>query len=125
MLIPYNLIQPYVGDLRWVLHRLLETEFAHVIGHLFIFSVLVTILLVGFQVPLNRRTAVLMVGVVLAVGLGQEYFQLQVKGRGFGFPEVFDLGVDLVGGALGWQISRWLQHYARYLRMAYFMLKNA
>jgi len=31
----------------------------------------------------------------------QELLQLPTKGRTFGWPEVFDLGVDLVGGMLG------------------------
>ncbi|MFN2145172.1 MAG: hypothetical protein ACK2T7_07445, partial [Anaerolineales bacterium] len=90
-----------------------------------LFSILVILVLAVFQLPLNWRTAILTAGRVLAVGLGQEFLQLIAKGRGFGGPEVFDLGVDLVSGALGWQITRWLRHYSRYLRMAYYLLKSA
>ncbi len=125
MLVPLNLIQAYTGDLRFLFLRLLSSELAHVAGHLFLFSGLVVIVLGIFQPRLNWRTALLTVGMVLAVGLGQEFLQLIVKGRSFGGPEVFDLGVDLAGGALGWQITRWLQRYGRYLRMAYYMLRQA
>jgi hypothetical protein len=52
------------------------------------------------------------------VGLGQDYLQLQVKGRAFGAPEVFDLQVDLVGGYFGWRISYFLLWFARHLRFA-------
>lgn len=125
MLVPINLLQRYTGDLRLVLLRLLSSELAHVVGHLFLFSMLVVIVLEVFQPLLNGRTALLVTGMIVAVGLGQEFLQLIAKGRGFGGPEVFDLGVDLAGGALGWQLTRWLRHYSRYLRMAYYLLKSA
>jgi hypothetical protein len=38
------------------------------------------------------------------VAVTQEMLQLQVKARPFGGPEWFDLGVDLVGGAIGWWV---------------------
>lgn len=125
MLVPINLLQTYTGDLRFVILRLLSSELAHVAGHLFLFSMLVVIVLAVFQPPLNRRTALLTAGMVLAVGLGQEFLQLIAKGRGFGGPEVFDLGVDMVAGVVGWQVTRWLRRYSRYLRMAYYMLRQA
>lgn len=125
MLVPLNLLQTYTGDLRFVILRLLSSELAHVIGHLFLFSMLVVIVLSVFQSPLNRQTALLIAGLVVTVGLGQEFLQLIAKGRGFGIPEIFDLGVDVAGGALGWQVSRWLRRYSRYLRMAYYLLKSA
>ncbi|MEJ2757756.1 MAG: VanZ family protein, partial [Anaerolineales bacterium] len=98
MLVPLNLLQTYTGDLQFVLLRLLSSELAHVVGHLFLFSMLVVIVLSVFQPPLNWRTAFLVTGMIVAVGLGQEFMQLIAKGRGFGGPEVFDLGVDLAGG---------------------------
>lgn len=125
MIFPYSRLLPYWDDLRRAFWRLFASELAHVIGHLFLFSIFTALVLAVFQLPLDWRSAVLVAGVVLLVGVGQELLQLQVKGRAFGGPEVFDLGVDLVGGALGWQLARWMRHYGRYLRMAYYMLKSA
>ena len=103
---------------------IVSTELAHIIGHLLLFGGLAVLMLVLFDLKLDARTAILLgIGVVI-VGLGQEYFQLQVKGRGFGWPEVFDLCVDLTGAALGWLVVARLLPYRRYLRIAYFILRN-
>ena len=47
------------------------------------------------------RSVIGVLGLVLIVGGLQELLQLPVKGRAFGWPEIFDLGVDLLGGILG------------------------
>jgi hypothetical protein len=54
------------------------------------------------RLPREARSALLVTAILLAVALAQEILQLQVKQRAFGSPEWFDLGVDLVGGAIGW-----------------------
>jgi len=78
-----------------------------------------------FKLPLNRRTAVLLGGLLLALAMGQELLQLQVKQRAYGWPETFDLFVDLAGGILGWMAYRYYLRYGRFLRIAYYLLRDA
>lgn len=125
MLFPLNLLIKPTSLARQVFRAALYSELSHVVMHILLFSGLVFLLFLIFDLPLTKRSAVMLGICVLAVGLGQEYFQLQVKGRTFGGPEIFDLGVDLVGGTLGWIAYRTFQHYRRYLRIAYFILRNA
>jgi len=122
ILIPLNWLERFIHNLRQVYWMLTGSEPVHVIGHLILFSVLVILMLHVFHLPLNKRTAIWLALLVLAMGLGQEYFQLQVKGRAFGWPEMFDLGVDLAAGAIGWVAYQYYLRNGRYLRMIYFML---
>lgn len=124
ILFPLNLIlKPALA--RQVLSVVFTSELTHVVMHTLLFSSFTFLLILLFDLPLNRRTAILMAICVLAAGLGQEFFQLQVKQRAFSWPEVFDLCVDLNGGALGWFAYRTFLHYRRYLQIAYFILRDA
>lgn len=125
MLFPLELIRTLSDYIRQAFLALISSELSHVVGHTILFGGLVFMLLHMFELPLTRRSAVLMAFNVLAVGLLQEVFQLQVKARGFGWPEAFDLGVDLVGGVLGWLVFLYYQRYNRYFRIAYFILRDA
>ncbi len=125
MLFPYNIFLKYSNKVQSAVSFVVSSELAHVIGHTLLFAGMVVLVLHIFHLPLNGRTAFLLALGVLIVGLGQEFFQLQVKERSFGGPEVFDLAVDMVGGALGWWVYRMSQRYGRYLRMAYYLLKEA
>lgn len=125
MLFPLNLFWKTSAIARRIFDAVISSELSHVIGHSILFGGLVFLLLQIFDLPQNWRTAVILGVCVLAVGLGQEYFQLQVKGRAFGWQEIFDLGVDAAGGMLGWLAYRTFQHYRRYLQIAYFILRDA
>ena len=122
ILVPLHWLERFVSKLRQVYWMLTGSEPVHVIGHLILFSGLVILILQVFQLPFNTRTAIWLILLVLVMGLVQEYFQLQVKERTFGWPEVFDLGVDLAAGAVGWAVYQYYQRNVRYLQMIYFML---
>ncbi|MBN2044518.1 MAG: VanZ family protein [Anaerolineales bacterium] len=124
MLIPLEYFTKAIPLVRRSFDLIVSTELAHIIGHLLLFGGLVVLLLVLFDLKLDARTALLLAIGVILVGLGQEYFQLQIKGRGFGWPEVFDLWVDLTGAGLGWFAYSRLLPYRRYLRIAYFILRS-
>ncbi len=124
ILIPYEYITKALPLVRRGFDIVASTELAHIIGHTLLFASLVFLTVLLFDLRLDTRTVLLLGIGVLAVGLGQEYFQLQVKGRGFGRPELFDLGVDLAGASLGWLVSAHLLRYRRYLRIAWFILRN-
>jgi hypothetical protein len=124
MLIPLEYVTKAVPLVRRGFDLIVGTEFAHIIGHLVLFGGLTVLMLILFDLKLDARTAVLLGLSALVVGLGQEYFQLQVKGRGFSWPEIFDLCVDLFGAGLGWLVVDRLLPYGRYLRIAYFILRS-
>ncbi|GAB4556648.1 MAG: hypothetical protein Kow0047_00340 [Anaerolineae bacterium] len=89
----------------WV-YRLLILHFSpvwvHVVLHVLLFAVLAW-LLASLRLPLPRPWRLLAIaGVIMLVALGQEVLQLWAKGRGPGRDELFDLGVDMAGAALGW-----------------------
>ncbi len=125
ILFPYNWFGRGADVLRHAVRMAVGSEPAHIAGHLVLFGGLIVLVLHGVQIPFTRRSAICLAVLVLAIGLGQEYFQLQIKQRSFGWPEIFDLGVDLIGGALGWTAYRHFLRYRRYLRMAYFLLREA
>jgi len=125
ILIPINWIDRFAETLRQGFHVANQSELAHVIVHLVMFGGAVFLLLLLFKLPLTRRTAALLAGLLLALALGQEVLQLQVKQRAYGWPETFDLLVDLAGGIAGWFAYRYYLRYGRFLRMAYYLFQDA
>lgn len=101
MIFPLNWLREESAFLRIHFDHIFAPEWMHVIGHLVLFSVLVFLILNTFHLPFDWRTLLLLLAAILIVGLLQEGLQLPTKGRAFGWPEVFDLAVDLVGGVLG------------------------
>jgi hypothetical protein len=81
-----------------------QAEWVHIVMHLILFAGLVVLLLSALRLPRTPRSALVALVILLAVAVTQEMLQLQVKARPFGGPEWFDLGVDLVGGAIGWWV---------------------
>ena len=118
MLLPVKLFTADSVEGIPVASQLMKSEFAHVVGHLLLFAGLTICLALMFRLPFNLKTGFLLAVAVLLIGLVQEYLQLQVKGRAFGAPELFDLQVDLVGGYFGWRISYFLRWFGRHLRIA-------
>ena len=100
----------------WVFHA----EWMHIFMHslLYLLLALVTCLIFRSLAHTSLRLiwlAGLVLALVLAVGLLQEGMQLLTRGRAFGSPELFDLGVDLLGGLLGWLFFCWLSRRAQKL----------
>ena len=125
ILIPINWIGQIAETLRQGYHVANQSELAHVVVHLIMFGGSVFLLLHIFNLPLTRRTAVLLAGLLLVLAIGQELLQLQVKQRGYGWPETFDLLVDLAGAILGWMTYRYYLRYGRFLRITYNLLRDA
>ena len=89
-------------------------EWAHILAHFILFLIL------GFlcqYVLFNEmpfvRAWILTVVFVAAVGTFQEIFQLLVKQRGFQFPEVFDLLVDISSSTLGLLLYRFVARWRK------------
>ena len=124
MMLPLEWATKRLPAVRAAFDLVVGTELAHVIGHLVMYAGIVFFGFILFNLRPSLEAAVLAGLVVFGLGLGQEMLQLQVKGRGFGWPEVFDLWVDLIGAGIGWWFYRAYLQYGRYLRMAYFMLRE-
>jgi hypothetical protein len=107
---PFNWLRQESFVIRKHFDALFSPEWIHILGHLIIFSALAMLFLWTYRRPLNMRSIALMLSVILITGGLQELLQLPAKGRPFGWPEVFDLGVDMVGGILGGSL------FAVYLR---------
>lgn len=82
---------------------LFPNEAAHAVGHSLLFMAIGLALLVAFP-PLRRRPLSYL-GIILAVAIGQESFQLLYKGRGVVLNDLTDIGTDLV--AAGLVIALW------------------
>ncbi len=101
MITPLNWLQKEFAVLLRPLNFLIAPEWVHILAHLILFSGLAVLIVRTFKLSLNLRTAVVLLTAILLTAGMQEVFQLQAKERGFGWPEVFDIGVDLMGGVVG------------------------
>jgi hypothetical protein len=66
-----------------------------------LYAGLAILLVMVFNLPLNRRTVLLVLGIVLLVGFIQEGMQLFSAVQVVSWDSVFDLGVDLSGAVIG------------------------
>lgn len=102
------ILTPFVGlskmtpQIDVFMNQTLSAEWIHVVAHFMIFSVL------GFFFPKTLfrqknilRQYVLSMLLLLTIAMLQEIFQLMIKARGFDLNELFDLGVDLGSGTIG------------------------
>lgn len=88
------------------------SEAAHILAHIFVYAILTLLLIFSFNPHLNWKTVGIALILALLVGVLQEGLQYIVSSdRVFGWPEVFDLGVNLVGALFGF-----LLRYLWYLR---------
>ncbi|MBI3958220.1 MAG: VanZ family protein [Chloroflexi bacterium] len=88
-----------------IFNTVFSSGWVHILMHAFLYAVLATLLVYGWYHKQNsllhwRRVGFLL-AVILAVALLQENIQLLSEQRSLGADEIFDIGVDLLGGALG------------------------
>jgi len=69
--------------------------------HAALYAGLAILMIVVFNLPLNRRTVLRVLGVVLLVGMIQEGMQFFSAVQIISWNSVFDLGVDLIGSGIG------------------------
>ncbi len=89
---------------RLAFNEIFGQDWTHIVMHAFLFTVL-ALLACGLAGWLSRSKSLLLaLGSALIIGLFQEGLQALASGS-FSFAGmVFDLGVDLSGGAIGWVI---------------------
>lgn len=79
----------------------------HVVMHLLLFAGLAALLVWVLRPAPSQRSITRLVGVILLAGLLQEGFQALNQGSLYWPGVLFDLGVDLTGGALGLAAGYW------------------
>ena len=90
---------PPVG--RWI-DQVFPTDGWHAIGHAGLFCVFGSTALV--VLPQLRAKPLRYFGILLLVGVGQEFFQMLYKGRLLLFDDTRDLATDLAGAALAFVV---------------------
>ncbi|MFN2145171.1 MAG: VanZ family protein [Anaerolineales bacterium] len=89
------------------------SEFSHVIAHLILYSSFALLAVFLFRMQFSMQTGLILLAAVILIGIGQEFLQLQVRGRNFSTPELFDLQVDVAGAYLGWRLSYYLRWWGQ------------
>lgn len=83
----------------------------HVVTHAILFAVLAYLLATIVSALAGKQGYGRVINIVilatLLIALLQEIIQLSYKGRSFGYAELFDLGVDMVGVCLGLMFYAW------------------
>jgi len=115
ILFPFAWLSRYSASYQAVFDYIFGSTAAHVLMHTFLFGVLAYLLGVYFvgERPTRRKQLSLLLAAVVGVAVLQEGFQLLVQARFPGWPELFDLGVDIGGAILGMLAFRlWQEHRA-------------
>lgn len=125
MLYPVNLLASNNAEVKTVFGQVADTEFSHVVAHLLLYGSFVLLAVLLLRLPFSLRTGLFLLGAVVLIGIGQEILQLEIKGRIFGGPELFDLQVDVAGGYLGWRLSYFVRWWGDQARRAFNFSKPA
>ncbi len=87
-----------------VFTKLTEAEWVHITMHLLLFSVLSWVYCYLSPLKKGWHKLFLILTLTLFTGLLQESLQVAVQNRALGIGEIFDLGVDLTGGLIGYSL---------------------
>jgi hypothetical protein len=101
ILFPMAWLGNFSTSYRRVFNAIFTPEWMHWLMHAALYAGLVILLVGGFRLPLDRRTVLFVLAVVLLVGLIQEGMQLFSAVQIVSWNSLFDLGVDLIGAGIG------------------------
>ena len=91
----------YSAHYRQMFDALFGPPWMHVVMHTLLFAGLAALLIWVVRLEMSWRSAGLVLTTVLLIGLLQEGLQALSQGSLYWPGVLFDLGVDLTGGALG------------------------
>ncbi|MBP6471661.1 MAG: hypothetical protein KBE23_22085 [Chloroflexi bacterium] len=104
-LFPYGLIGEALPWVNGLFFDRFSSLAAHVVGHMGLFALVGTAVLLTFPRLLTHPRIYL--GVMLLLGVLQEAFQIiGFKHRGLVFDDFFDVGVDMLAALLVWLIVK-------------------
>ena len=101
ILFPVAWLANFSNRYRQIFNAIFAPEWMHWLTHAALYAGLAILMIVVFNLPLNRRTVRRVLGVVLLVGMIHEGMQLFSAGQTISWNSVFDLGVDLIGSGIG------------------------
>jgi hypothetical protein len=110
ILFPMGWLVSIYAPARPLFMSIFNMEWAHVVAHMVLFSILAILIQAIFpEVELRRSIIRLVILVVVIAGI-QEGLQHLVRVTSPGLlPSLYDLGVDLVGTAFGFGLFHWLR----------------
>jgi len=91
----------FSGNYRQVFNFIFAPEWMHWLMHATLYAGLVILLMIVFSLPSNQQSTLLVLGIVVLVGVIQEILQLLSAVQIVSWNSLFDLGIDLIGAALG------------------------
>jgi len=113
ILLPMAWFGRFSETYRQVFNTIFGPPWMHVVTHALLFAVLAYLLASIVSTMFGNLSTAQVMAVVLAaamlVAVLQEFVQLWYKGRLFGYAEVFDLGVDMLGVCAGLVVFGWRQ----------------
>ena len=101
ILFPMAWLGKFSGQYRQIFNAIFAPEWMHWLMHAALYAGLAILLVVVFDLALNRRTVLLVLSAVFLVGIIQEGMQLFSRVQIINWNSVFDLGVDLIGAVIG------------------------
>jgi VanZ family protein len=101
ILFPIAWLGNFSASYRETFNTIFTPEWMHWLMHAVLYAGLAILLVMVFNLPLNRRTVLLVLGIVMLVGFIQEGMQLFSAVQIVSWNSVFDLGVDLIGAGIG------------------------
>jgi hypothetical protein len=101
ILFPVAWLGNYSSRYREVFNAIFTPEWMHWLMHIALYAGLAILIVVVFNLPICRRTVLWVLGVVVFVGMIQEGMQLVSGMQVLQWNSFFDLGVDLIGAAIG------------------------
>lgn len=111
ILLPMAWFGRFSESYRQIFNFVFDPPWMHVVTHALLFAILAYLLASIVSAMFGDlsigRVMALVVAAAVLVAVLQEIVQLWYKGRSFGYAEVFDLGVDVVGVCVGLGFFWW------------------
>ncbi len=81
-----------------------EPEWVHIVMHLFLYAVMTWILCSLSPLRPGWQKGFLILALIFCIALLQESFQVLMLGMRISTAELFDFGIDIAGGVLGYSL---------------------
>jgi len=104
ILFPIAWLRNFSSHFKDIFDKLASPLWVHVVMHALSFVVLAMLLIRAFHLNYRRKGMILVLAAVSITGFLQEFFQALSSGNLPYADIVFDLGVDLMGGAIGFLV---------------------
>jgi len=94
----------YSAAYRRVFDAIFSPEWMHWVMHAFLYAGLAMFVMMAFDLPVSKRSLGMILAITLVVGGLQESWQIISGVQILGWNTLFDLGMDTLGGIIGFCI---------------------